>query len=153
MSDLTAEQIAASSGGFLGLIGLKVGIDDHDRVTGTLEITPDHHQPYGLVHGGVYCAMIETLASFAAARVTMAGDGNPVVGLSNATDFLRATREGILDAIAEPVHVGRTQHLWSVVVTRRSDGKPVARGQVRMQVLPTEGDLAGAPMPDRPDHG
>ncbi|PWG75146.1 hypothetical protein DF186_14175, partial [Enterococcus hirae] len=80
-------------------------------------------------------------------------DGNIVVGVANATDFIRATREGVLEAVAEPVHVGRTQHLWQVRVWREADGKVVARGQVRLQVLPGDGDIGGAPpdlAPPRP---
>ena len=55
------------------------------------------------------------------------------VGLSNKTDFLRATTEGALVGRATPIHRGRTQQLWQVDVTRDSDGKLVAQGQVRLQ--------------------
>jgi acyl-coenzyme A thioesterase PaaI-like protein len=58
-----------------------------------------------------------------------------VVGVSNSTDFLRSHSVGELRAVAEPVHASRTQHIWKVVISRSSDGKPVARGQVRFQVL------------------
>jgi 1,4-dihydroxy-2-naphthoyl-CoA hydrolase len=54
------------------------------------------------------------------------------VGLNNSTDFLRATTEGRLDVLAEPIIQGRTQQLWQVTITR-ADGKPVARGTVRLQ--------------------
>jgi 1,4-dihydroxy-2-naphthoyl-CoA hydrolase len=67
--------------------------------------------------------------------------GDIVVGVANATDFLRAHREGRVDLVAEPVHTGRTQQLWQVVISRATDGKPVARGQVRLQQLP--GDRFG----------
>jgi acyl-coenzyme A thioesterase PaaI-like protein len=55
------------------------------------------------------------------------------VGLSNKTDFLRATTEGVLVGKATPIHRGRTQQLWQVDVTRESDGKLGAQGQVRLQ--------------------
>ena len=132
---------------FVGMVGLEVRYDDDGTVHGRLPIRPDLQQPYGIVHGGVYCTVVETLASHAAAMRAMA-DGNIVVGVSNTTDFLRATREGVLEAVAEPVHVGRTQQLWQVRIWRQADGKAVARGQVRLQVLPGDGDIAGAP-PDR----
>jgi 1,4-dihydroxy-2-naphthoyl-CoA hydrolase len=135
------------NGRFVGLLGLEVLHEADGTVRGILPIREVLQQPYGIVHGGVYCAMVETLASHAAARVAVA-DGNIVVGVSNATDFLRATREGVLEGLAEPVHLGRTQHLWQVRIWRQEDGKTVARGQVRLQVLPGDGQLAGAP----PDH-
>lgn len=135
------------NGRFVGLLGLEVIHEADGTVRGILPIREVLQQPYGIVHGGVYCAMVETLASHAAARVAVA-DGNIVVGVSNATDFLRATREGVLEGLAEPVHLGRTQHLWQVRIWRQEDGKTVARGQVRLQVLPGDGQLAGA----APDH-
>jgi acyl-coenzyme A thioesterase PaaI-like protein len=55
------------------------------------------------------------------------------VGVSNQTDFLRSTRDGVLLGSATPIHRGRTQQLWQVTVTRQEDGKLVARGQVRLQ--------------------
>lgn len=136
---------------FVGLLGLRV-VHDDGTVRGRVEITPALQQPYGIVHGGVYCSIVETLASHAAA-MRAADDGNVVVGVANSTDFLRATREGVLEAVAEPVHVGRSQHLWQVRIWREADGKAVARGQVRLQVLPGDGNLAGAPpdvAPTRP---
>jgi uncharacterized protein (TIGR00369 family) len=56
-----------------------------------------------------------------------------VVGVNNQTDFIRATKDGVLIGEATPIHRGRTQQLWQVTVTREEDGKLVARGQVRLQ--------------------
>jgi 1,4-dihydroxy-2-naphthoyl-CoA hydrolase len=113
-----------------------------DRVTAHLDCDERHHQPYGIVHGGVWCAVVESLASVGAALRAVAA-GGVVVGVSNSTDFLRAHRTGRVDAVAEPLHVGRTQQLWQVVLTRAEDGKVVARGQVRLQQLPADRQLAG----------
>jgi 1,4-dihydroxy-2-naphthoyl-CoA hydrolase len=113
-----------------------------DRVTAHLDCDERHHQPYGIVHGGVWCAVVESLASVGAALRAVAA-GGVVVGVSNSTDFLRAHRTGRVDAVAEPLHVGRTQQLWQVVLTRADDGKVVARGQVRLQQLPADRALAG----------
>lgn len=104
-----------------------------DHAEGRVEITPQHHQPYGVVHGGVYCTLIETLASTGAALWAMDQGMAGAVGLSNKTDFLRATTDGVLIGRASPIHRGRTQQLWQVDVTRESDGKLVAQGQVRLQ--------------------
>ncbi len=114
-------------------MGMVLDLLSPDRVEGHLEVGPQHHQPYGIVHGGVYCSMVETLASVAAAMRVLA-DGKVCVGVSNTTDFLRPTSEGRLAGVATPLHVGRLQHLWQVEVTR-ADGKVAARGQVRLQVL------------------
>lgn len=103
-----------------------------DRVVVTWELTPDHHQPFGIAHGGVYCAAIESAASMGAA--CWLGDRGKVVGVANQTDFLRAVGEGRLTAVASPVHRGRSQQLWGVEITDERQ-RLVARGQVRLQNL------------------
>jgi 1,4-dihydroxy-2-naphthoyl-CoA hydrolase len=121
---------------FTDLLGLVWDLLSPERVEAHLEARPDHHQPYGIVHGGVYASVVETVASVGAAIHALA-DGKLVVGVSNQTDFLRAHRLGRLDAVGTPLHTGRLQHLWQVELTRQ-DGKVVARGQVRLQVLAPE---------------
>jgi len=96
------------------------------------DVTPDHHQPYGIVHGGVHCTAIETAASVGAAL--WFGDRGRVVGVSNQTDFLRAVSEGTLTAVATPIHRGRSQQLWLVEITDEQH-RLIARGQVRLQNL------------------
>lgn len=114
-------------------MGLVLDLVSPERFEGHIDVGPQHHQPYGIVHGGVYCSMVESLAS-AAAAARVAAEGKVCVGVSNTTDFLRATSEGRLSGVATALHVGRLQHLWQVVITR-DDGKVAARGQVRLQVL------------------
>lgn len=104
-----------------------------DSAEGRIEINENHHQPYGVVHGGVYCMMIETLASTGAALWAMEEGMAGAVGLTNKTDFIRATTDGVIVGKATPIHRGRTQQLWQVDIKRESDGKLVAQGQVRLQ--------------------
>ncbi|RMI32401.1 PaaI family thioesterase [Nocardia stercoris] len=122
----------ASTGPFGDLIGLKLTEVGADRVAGEWLVTPQLHQPFGIVNGGVYCTVIETLASVGGA--VWFGDRGTVVGVNNNTDFLRAVTEGRLRGVATPVHRGRTQQIWQVVITDESD-RMVARGQVRLQNL------------------
>ena len=124
------EMVRANTGvGFGGGIGIQFGEVTPDRVVVTVEVGPHLHQPYGIVHGGVYCAIVEEVASVAGA-VWLGGDGK-VVGVNNSTDFLRAVTEGTLTATGTPVHRGRTQQLWRVEITDHS-GRLVAVGQVRL---------------------
>ena len=118
---------------YVTLTGIELTDASVDHCEGRVEIVPDHHQPYGVVHGGVYCTLIETLASTGAALWAMDQGMAGAVGLTNKTDFLRATTEGVLLGKATPIHRGRTQQLWQVDVTREGDGKLVAQGQVRLQ--------------------
>ncbi len=103
-----------------------------DRVRVQVTMGPHLHQPHGIVHGGVYCAIIETVASIGGSL--WLGDRGRVVGVNNSTDFLRAVSEGTLVAVGEPVHRGRSQQLWRVTITDAED-RMIAQGQVRLQNL------------------
>ena len=118
---------------YVGHTGIELTDASEDHAEGRLEINENHHQPYGVVHGGVYCTMIETLASTGAALWAMGRGIAGAVGVSNKTDFLRAASEGVLLGRATPIHRGRTQQLWQVDIVREDDGKLVAQGQVRLQ--------------------
>ncbi|MFY1632693.1 PaaI family thioesterase [Solwaraspora sp. WMMB335] len=123
---------AAPSGGLDGLIGARIEEADADHVRLRLPVTAALHQPYGIVHGGVYCALVESAASIGGA--CWIGDQGRVVGVANQTDFLRAVSSGELTALGTPLHRGHSQQLWQVEITDR-DGRLVARGQVRLQNL------------------
>jgi 1,4-dihydroxy-2-naphthoyl-CoA hydrolase len=98
---------------------------------------PKLYQPMGIVHGGVYCSMVESLASVAAYTWVAANHGGSVVGVNNNTDFLRAINSGTVYGSASPVHRGRRQQLWVVTIVD-SDDRLVARGQVRLQNIEAE---------------
>ena len=105
------------------------------RVTGSVAADERHHQPWGLVHGGLYTTVVETFATTGAFEA-IKDRGERAVGVSNLTDFLRPHSSGRLDVVAGAVHQGRTQQLWQVEIRRPEDGKLVARGQVRLQNVP-----------------
>lgn len=122
--------------------GLGDGFDTELGVT-YLEVTPDggrarleiHDkllQPWGIVHGGVYCSIIESLASLSAHVWLSENGGGTVVGVNNNTDFLRAISSGTVTAESTPIHRGRRQQLWLITITDDND-RVVARGQVRLQ--------------------
>ena len=112
------------------LIGLQYTEYSKDGCTATFEVQPRLQQPYGILHGGVLCSVIESVASASAA---LWSEG-PVVGASNHTNFLKATRSGVLTARSAPIHRGRSQQLWEVDITD-DQGRLVAKGQVRLANL------------------
>jgi uncharacterized protein (TIGR00369 family) len=118
--------------GFLKLVGLRIEQASGDRVVLTCPVTPDLHQPFGLVHGGVYATLAETAASVGGSL--WFGDQGKVVGVSNHTDFLRAVRRGELRAEATPLSRGRTTQLWQVEVADEQ-GRLIAHAKVRLQNL------------------
>lgn len=105
---------------------------DRDGIDASWTVTPETHQPYGLLHGGIHSLVIEGLCSLAAAM--WLGDDGRVVGVNNNTDFYRAVTSGRLTSTTRPVHRGRSQQVWAVETTDDA-GRLVARGQVRLQNL------------------
>lgn len=120
--------------GFDSEIGLTYLEITPDEGRARLEITEKLLQPWGIVHGGVYCAIVESLSSVCGHTWLSANGGGTVVGVNNNTDFLRAIGGGTVHAVATPIHRGRRQQLWLVTITDESD-RVVARGQVRLQNL------------------
>jgi 1,4-dihydroxy-2-naphthoyl-CoA hydrolase len=128
----------SSAGAFVAAMKFEVSEASGSRVTGRVDLGPDQHTPWGVVHGGVYCSVVESAASIGASAAVV-DRGQFAVGVNNNTDFVRPMTTGVLDVVAEPIQQGRTLQLWQVVLTRADDGKLVARGQVRLQNVPLPG--------------
>ena len=128
-------------GGFEVAMGLLFTKVTPDEVACTVPVGPHLTQPYGLVHGGVYASIVETLAS-AAAALTAIPRGQTTVGLENTTSFLNAVRAGTLHGVASPLHRGRRSQVWEVRITDAS-GKLAATGRVRMICLEKGAEIAG----------
>jgi 1,4-dihydroxy-2-naphthoyl-CoA hydrolase len=117
---------------FLRLLELEFDEITPTRVNGSIAADERHHQPWGLVHGGVYTTAIETFATVGAYEAVK-DRGQLAVGVNNVTDFLRPHRSGRLSVTATAIQQGRSQQLWQVEMRRIGDEKLVARGQVRLQ--------------------
>ena len=131
----------ATRGGFERAIGLEFTHVSAEEVVCEVPVGPHLHQPYGLVHGGVYASIIETAASVGAAMFAMP-KRQTTVGLENTTSFVRAVRSGKLTGRALPIHRGRQTQVWEVEV-RGDDGKVAATGRVRMLCLEPGAQIAG----------
>jgi 1,4-dihydroxy-2-naphthoyl-CoA hydrolase len=119
-----------SAAGWVKAMGIVILAASSDEVTCEWEVDEKHHQPYGIVHGGVHCGVIETLASIGAALVAQPR-GQHVVGLENSTTFIRAVRSGKLRAVARPVTRGRSSQVWEAWI-RDDKEQLVAQGRVRL---------------------
>ena len=119
------------SGPFLRTAGLVFDEISAARVTGHIELGPEHHTPWGVVHGGVYTTAVETAASVGAS-IAVRDRGQVAVGLTNTTHFLRAVSAGRVTVEAAALSQGRTQQLWRVDYTDES-GRLIAHGELRQQ--------------------
>ncbi|WNG85190.1 PaaI family thioesterase [Mycobacterium sp. ITM-2016-00317] len=129
---MTTEVPEGLGEGFDRVLGLEYLEMTPDGGQARLEITEKLLQPWGIVHGGVYCAVIESMASVSGHIWLSQHGGGTVVGVNNNTDFLRAIGSGTVTATSTPIHRGRRQQLWLITITDDTD-RVVARGQVRLQ--------------------
>ncbi|CAN5309318.1 PaaI family thioesterase [soil metagenome] len=131
MQSTPSGQFDAPFDAVLGLVFTEI---TPDGAKAELEVKPALLQPAGIVHGGVYCSIVESIASTSAYVWLAANGGGNVVGVNNNTDFLRAITSGKVYGASEPLHRGRRQQLWLVTIRDEKD-RMVARGQVRLQNL------------------
>ncbi|MDO5670582.1 MAG: PaaI family thioesterase [Corynebacterium sp.] len=123
------EQLNARDVGLSAHLGIRYTELADGRVRAELEVGPHLLQPAGIVNGGVFCALAESVGSLAG----VAAAGAPVVGANNDTDFIAAVREGIIHAEATPIQVGGRTQLWEILM--HNDERLVARSTLRTMVM------------------
>ncbi|MGD0454877.1 MAG: PaaI family thioesterase [Solirubrobacteraceae bacterium] len=137
MGTVDAKQINGAMQGFDRLYGLELLACSDTEVRARVTVRAELKQPAGLVHGGVYASMAESMTSLATA-LAVYEQGHTAMGLSNNTSFLRPITEGVVHASATRVHRGRTTWVWDV---RFSDDAEHTCAVTRMTI-------AVRPLPD-----
>lgn len=125
-------------------LGVRFVSATRDEVILEYDVGEHHLQPYGIVHGGVHCAMVETACSTGAGLDAVAF-GRSVVGIENHTSFIRAVRSGTIRVTALPITRGRRSQLWEATA-RDAAGQIISSGRVRLLCLEPDADLAGQPV-------
>lgn len=128
----TDEPIPEEVDGLAKLLGMQIETLSPERVTASLEITPDHHQPAGYLHGGVSVSMGETVCSIGA--YLAAPEGKAAFGMEINANHVRSKRAGTLRAEAEPLHVGRTSQVWGYRIMDE-DERLVCTGRCTVAVV------------------
>jgi 1,4-dihydroxy-2-naphthoyl-CoA hydrolase len=136
MGSPSAQQINEVLLGFDRLYGLEFVFVSDTEVRATVPVREELKQPAGLVHGGVYAAIAESLASFGTG-VAVAAQGEMAMGLSNATNFLRPITEGVIHAVATRIHRGRTTWVWDVRISDDA-GRTCAVTRMTIAVRPLQ---------------
>ena len=120
----------------LSTLGIEMVEVGKERVVATMPVGPKVHQPFGLLHGGASVALAETAAS-AGAWACVDQERERVVGIEINANHLRGKREGMLTAVATPVHVGRRTQVWEVNITDEA-GKAVCISRCTVAVVAAE---------------
>ena len=120
----------------LKTLGIEITEATKDRVVATMPVGPTVHQPFGLLHGGASVALAETVASTGAFMNCDPGKES-AVGIEINANHLRGKRDGVLTAIATPVHKGRSTHVWEVRITDEED-KMVCISRCTLAIVPSK---------------
>src|SRR5690348_2069744 len=120
--------------GFAEEIGTEWLDLDPDNARARIKVERRHLQPYGIVHGGVFASLAESLTS-AATYGAVREEGMVAMGQANDTTILRPIGDGYVTATAKPRHRGRTTWVWDVEITD-DDGRTCALARVTIAVRP-----------------
>jgi 1,4-dihydroxy-2-naphthoyl-CoA hydrolase len=127
---------AALEGGLTGALGIEVGEVTASGASGRMPNDGRTQQPMGLVHGGAYAALAETLASLGSLAAAEWPDKG-AVGQQVSLNLLRPARSPWIVGVAQPRHLGRTSHVWDVEMRdgEEEDAPLAALARVTLAVL------------------
>ena len=129
------EQLNASQRNTIGeLLDIRFESFDDDSLSASMVVDPRTHQPYGLLHGGASVVLAETLGSMAS-HLCIDSSRFYCVGLEVNANHLRGLRSGRVTAVARPLHLGRTTHVWDIRLSGE-DGKPSCISRLTMAIVP-----------------
>jgi len=131
------ERLNATNGNTLmEHIGMVYTDVDDDFLEASMPVEPRVHQPMGILHGGATAALAESVASAASAlRIDLSKQF--AVGMELSINHLKSVRSGQITARAEPIHLGRSTHLWDIRI-RDESGRQIAVSRLSMMVLTRE---------------
>jgi len=136
-SDPAAKDLPDDLGGVAGLPDIDLVETGPERVTATMPVTAKHHQPFGVLHGGVSVVLAETVASIGA--YLAAPEGHTAVGMEVNANHVRSVQKGRVAAVATPLHTGRTTHVWSVKIHHEGE-KLICVSRCTLAIVQQESD-------------
>lgn len=116
------------------LLDIRFESFDEQSLSASMAVDARTHQPYGLLHGGASVVLAETLGSMAS-YLCIDSSRFYCVGLEVNANHLRGLRSGRVQAVARPVHLGRTTHVWDIRLSG-DDGKPSCISRLTMAIVP-----------------
>jgi 1,4-dihydroxy-2-naphthoyl-CoA hydrolase len=134
-TEVTPELLERFSRGTLAeRIGIRITEVGPDYLRATLAVTPDVHQPYGVLHGGASVALAETVGSVAA-NLCVDTERLACFGQEINANHLRSVSTGVVTATARPHHIGSRSHVWGIEI-RDEQGRLVCISRLTMAIVP-----------------
>ena len=116
------------------LLGIEFTEIGDDYIKARMPVDERSHQIHGILHGGATCVLTETLGSFAS-LMCVDPDKYYAVGSVITCNHLRPVKDGYVTATARPVHLGRSKHVWDILV-HSDEGKIIAKSELTCAVTP-----------------
>ncbi len=113
-------------------LGIEIVDYDPDRLVATMPVE-GNTQPFGLLHGGATCALVETIGSWAA--ILGVGPEQRAVGIELNASYVRSPRSGTVTAVCTPVRRGRTLATFLIDVTD-DEGRTTATARLTCMIRP-----------------
>jgi len=117
----------------LETLSIKFTLAEGQQLTAQMPVTSRVHQPMGLLHGGATAALAESVGS-TASHIFIDSDKFEIRGIELSINHLRSKKDGMIYATAKPIHIGRTTHLWEIIIKDEND-KIVAHAKLTNIVL------------------
>lgn len=114
------------------LIGIEFVEIGDDFVKARMPVDARTHQIHGIMHGGATCVLAETIGSFAS-LMCIDPEKFYAVGSFITCNHLRPAMSGFVTATCRPVHVGKTKHVWDILV-HNDQGKLIAKSELTCAV-------------------
>lgn len=115
---------------YLGIEFTEIG---SDYIEATMPVDHRTKQPIGLLHGGAYVVLAETLGSVASS-LTIDTEKYACVGLEINANHLKSVREGSVRGIAKPIHLGKSTQVWEIKIFNAGD-KLCCISRITMAIL------------------
>ena len=115
---------------FLGILFTEIG---DDYLIATMPASPRTRQPLGIIHGGASVVLAETVAS-TAANMVVDQRHHYCVGLEINANHIRSARDGLVQAITRPIHLGRTTQVWAIELSNE-DGQTTCVSRMTAYVM------------------
>jgi 1,4-dihydroxy-2-naphthoyl-CoA hydrolase len=123
------------NGGAIQHLGISFLELSRQVVRAALTVTPHHHQPFGILHGGISVVLAETVASVAA-WLHADPQTEIAVGVEINANHLRPVQSGVIEAIATPIQTGKTLHVWQIAIIDQQTQKQTCSSRCTLMIAP-----------------
>jgi 1,4-dihydroxy-2-naphthoyl-CoA hydrolase len=133
--DITPEQLnAIGVGHFPGYLGIEITAVVNGEVAARMAVQPHHLAPNGFLHAGSVVTLADTACGYAC-RINLPEGAENFTTVELKSNHLGTAREGAIEVVAKPAHLGRTTQVWDAVVTNAANGKTIAIFRCTQMIL------------------